>query len=82
MSEILKGIELVKKLGGAGNVLFFKEEYYLIANVDKYDNVSHYRVDRIRDIEIVDVSAKPQRKVKGLENGLNLPKIPDILSEK
>ena len=33
MSEILKGIELVKKLGGAGNVLFFKEEYYLIANV-------------------------------------------------
>ena len=26
-------IELVKKLGGAGNVLFFKEEYYLIANV-------------------------------------------------
>ena len=26
-------VELLKKLGGAGNVLFFKEEYYLIANV-------------------------------------------------
>lgn len=48
--------------------------YYLIANVERYDNVSHYRLDHIRDIEITDTPAKPQRKVKGLENGLNLPK--------
>ena len=48
--------------------------YYLIGNLDKYDNVSHYRVDKIRDIEITDISSKPQRKVEGLENGLNLPK--------
>ena len=26
-------VELLKKLGGAGSVLFFKEEYYLVANV-------------------------------------------------
>lgn len=48
--------------------------YYLIGNIDKYDNVSHYRVDRIRDIELLAAPAKPQRQVKGLENGLNLPK--------
>ena len=48
--------------------------YYLIGNLDKYDNVSHYRVDKIRDIEMVDTPAKPKRKVKGLENGLDLPK--------
>lgn len=48
--------------------------YYLIANVEKYDNVSHYRLDHIRDIAITDTPAKPQRKVKGLENGLDLPK--------
>jgi len=48
--------------------------YYLIGNLEKYDNISHYRVDRIRDIEIVDAPVKPQRKVKGIENGLNLPK--------
>jgi len=48
--------------------------YYLIANVERHDNVSHYRLDHIRDIEIADTPAKPQRKVQGLENGLDLPK--------
>lgn len=48
--------------------------YYLIANVERYDNVSHYRLDHIRDIEITDTPAKPQQKVQGLENGLDLPK--------
>lgn len=47
--------------------------YYLIGNMEKYDNVSHYRLDRIRDIRLLPTPAKPQRKVKGLEHGLNLP---------
>ncbi len=47
--------------------------YYLIGNYDKYDDVSHYRLDRIVDIEVTDNAVKPMRKVKGLENGLNLP---------
>ena len=49
-------------------------KYYLIGNLEKYNNVSHYRVDRIKDIKMLDSSAKPQRKVTGLEFGLNLPK--------
>ncbi len=48
--------------------------YYLIGNFDKYDNVSHYRVDHIANIDILDVPAKPKNKVKGLEKGLDLPK--------
>lgn len=48
--------------------------YYLIANVDKYGNVSHFRLDRIRGIELTDAPAKPQRNVAGLEHGLDLPK--------
>lgn len=48
--------------------------YYLIGNMEIHDNVSHYRLDRIRSIKITDTPAKPQRKVKGLENGLDLPK--------
>ena len=27
------------------------DKYYLICNVDKYDNVAHFRVDRITDIK-------------------------------
>ena len=45
--------------------------YYLIANYDKYDNISHYRVDKISDIKILDESAKKQRE---LSESINLPK--------
>ena len=48
--------------------------YYLICNYDKYDNVSNYRLDRITDIRLLDAPVKSPKKVKGLENGLNLPK--------
>ena len=48
--------------------------YYLICNYDKYDNVSNYRLDRITNIKLLDSPVKPQDKVKGLENGFNLPK--------
>ena len=48
--------------------------YYLISNTDKYDDVSHYRIDHMTDIEILDQQVKPIREVKGLENGFNLPK--------
>ena len=48
--------------------------YYLVCNVDKYDNVAHYRVDRIADICLMNTAAKPKDQVKGLEHGLNLPK--------
>lgn len=48
--------------------------YYLICNYDKYDGVSHYRLDRITDIKLLDEPVKLMKKVTGLEHGLNLPK--------
>ena len=45
--------------------------YYLIANYDKYNNISHYRVDRISDIVILD---EPSKKQKDLREAINLPK--------
>ena len=48
--------------------------YYLICNYDKYDDVSHFRLDKITDIRILESSIKPMKKVRGLEKGLNLPK--------
>jgi predicted DNA-binding transcriptional regulator YafY len=43
--------------------------YYLIANYDKYDNIAHFRIDRISDIALLDTPSKALRKVKGLEKG-------------
>ena len=45
--------------------------YYLIANFDRYDSISHYRVDRISDIKILD---EPVKKQSELSESINLPK--------
>lgn len=48
--------------------------YYLIGNYDKYDDVSHYRVDRMTDVKILDEKVKPKDKVIEFTRGYNLPK--------
>ena len=45
--------------------------YYLIANYEKYTNVSHYRVDKISEIKILD---EPVKKQCELSESINLPK--------
>ena len=55
-----------------------KGKYYLIGNYDEYDDVSHYRLDRITDVEILKENRKPIKTIKGLEKGLN---ISDYISE-
>ncbi len=48
--------------------------FYLIGNYDKYDNVSHYRIDRMTDVKMLEEKAKAMKTVKGMEHGLDLPK--------
>ena len=47
--------------------------YYLIGNIDKYDNVAHFRIDRIWEIREKEEPVKPMAEVDGLEHGLNIP---------
>lgn len=49
-------------------------KFYLISNYEKYDNVAHFRIDKMTEVRIIDEKIKPMKQVKGLENGLNLPK--------
>lgn len=39
--------------------------YYLICNLDKYNDISNYRLDRIRNIQILDEPAKPFASLQG-----------------
>lgn len=48
--------------------------YYLIGNYDKYNDISHYRLDRMTCVKMLPEQRKPQNQVIGLEQGLNLPK--------
>lgn len=45
---------------------------YLIGNNSNYDELTHFRLDRITDIKLTDKSAKPLRNITGFENGLKL----------
>lgn len=48
--------------------------YYLLGNIDKYDNVTYYRIDKMSKVQILDEKVKPQKDVKGLDGHLDLPK--------
>jgi predicted DNA-binding transcriptional regulator YafY len=48
--------------------------FYLIGNYDKYEDVSHYRLDKMTCVTILDERAKPQKEVKDFADGFNLPK--------
>ena len=48
--------------------------FYLIGNYDKYDNVVHFRIDKMTEVRILDEKIKSMNQIQGLENGLNLPK--------
>lgn len=40
-------------------------KYYLICNYDRYNDISNYRIDRIKDIQILEEKAKPFEKLEG-----------------
>ena len=48
--------------------------YYLICNNDKFDDLSNYRLDRISNVRLLKTPAKDSKKIKGYENGIDLPK--------
>ncbi len=48
--------------------------FYLIGNYDKYDNVAHFRIDKMTDVRVLEDKAKPMKQVPELKDGLNLPK--------
>ena len=48
--------------------------FYLICNYDKYDNVAHFRIDRMTDVHELEEKIKPMKEVPELDGRLNLPK--------
>ena len=48
--------------------------YYLLGNLDKYDDVAYYRIDKMTNVVLLDEKIKPQKDVDGLDGQLNLSK--------
>ena len=45
---------------------------YLICNLPPYDDLTHFRIDRIKDCQVLDEPAKSLRMLKGFETGIRL----------
>ena len=45
---------------------------YLICNLTQYDDLSHFRIDRIKDCQVLDAPAKSLRMLKGFETGIRI----------
>ena len=35
------------------SLMWFEDAYYLVCNIDKYDNLSHFRVDRMAKVQVL-----------------------------
>lgn len=50
--------------------------YYLIGNMDSHDDLSSFRVDKIKNLSVTDEAAKPHSRIKGAEQVINPAKYP------
>lgn len=48
--------------------------YYLIANYEGKDNISHFRLDRFSDVQILNEKRKPLDSFEGYENRIDMSK--------
>ncbi len=46
--------------------------YYLIANYEGKDNITHFRLDRFSDVEILNEKRRPMNSFEGYENGIDM----------
>ena len=55
-------------------LILHNQQYYLVFLSEKWQNICHFRVDKITNIEITDEPSTPLRSVKGYANGLDYKK--------
>jgi len=49
-------------------LMWYEDCYYLVSNIDKYDNLSHFRVDRMSRVEITDEDIREISEVSEYKN--------------
>jgi len=50
--------------------------YYLIGTMDNHDNLSSFRIDKIKNLSVTDEAAKPHSRIKGVGRVINPAKYP------
>ncbi len=50
------------------SLMWFEDAYYLVCNMDKYDDLAHFRVDRMTRVEILEENRRPVDEVSEYKN--------------
>lgn len=48
--------------------------YYLVCNLNYFDEIANYKIDQISNIKILDSKSKPIKQLKEYENGIDISK--------
>ena len=56
------------------SLVWADDAYYLICNMDKYDTLAHYRVDRMVSAKVKDKKRRPVTDIPGFNDGLDAAK--------
>jgi predicted DNA-binding transcriptional regulator YafY len=56
------------------SLVWADDAYYLICNMDKYDTLAHYRVDRMVSAKVKDKKRRPVNDIEGFKDGLDAAK--------
>ncbi len=56
------------------SLVWADDAYYLICNMDKFDNLAHFRVDRMMSAKVSDKKRRPVTDITGFEKGLDAAK--------
>ena len=49
-------------------LMWFEDAFYLVCNIDKYNNLSHFRVDRMAKVEVIDEKQRNIDEVSEYKN--------------
>ena len=52
-------------------LMWFEDALYMVCNIDKYDNLSHFRVDRMTNIQVLEKKARHIDEVSEYKNYLD-----------
>ena len=65
-----KGSDEIKTYVATPVGLIFKEDYYyVVLSHDKYEDLTNYRVDRMKNVQVLEEDGKPLHKINGCEDG-------------
>jgi len=56
-------------------MLVHNQHYYLFSRNERWENIGYYRIDKIKDIEILKDRAYPLKNISGFEHGIDYKKI-------